>query len=801
MLEIIRYKKYPLLVSFTIQILGLILFAIHKVQNILPTGNNDFLDSIYAYRGIIEGCSLTVSYLLILSLLFRKKHKGLLAVICVSMGVFVWMKQEWCLVFFYPILVWLQNKTENSDGSDRTSVTRVSVLELYPLSSLAIAVFFSGFLLMTIQIPFPHHVSVLDVLYIQSQSSILIITGVLIFGLIFWSIHFLLEKTIKNGVIYEGLFLFLLLLISFINFALYSADTFGSFIEQFELTSVPFMVSGLLCNILLLIFGRIQIGASFTSQLNALHDGLTYRKFWIKTLFTFLFFRQLYGWLNQADQNFLVEVIYDVTNVILPFLSFWLVLGIIVRFVKLVNHPFIFRSIALLLVIVALVPGVVFRQKNWTVGLELNRLTSRFYSSRSREILSFIGLDVERETQKKANIFKKSIKVLSKESSLVLSDVFKNSFDQKSKKRIHDYFSDPPNIFVVLSDATYARRLSVYGHSNKTSPVLEKFASEAVLFKNFYSTSSATFQGVASLFTGQYIGNYPHKLNGTRDTLCLSLKKKNYKLLLSSVITTVSFSKEKIQCQETPLLSYKGDEKEDWDKIRNAIEKSPDRPLFVYFHMLGGHDPWTLPEEELIFGKGKLDKYDALLYKADRQFGDILENLRKLSIYENSIIIFSSDHGIGLGKHLDQSSYSRTYNVNLQIPFLIKIPGVNASQVSNVYSLIDIRPSLEELLGIQNDVPLHGVSFVSEFNSSGLQKERCVFGIATYRNYFSMQCSSGIKIIYQKDYDFLDMFNSFSDPWELSSLIDQYSTENFENLAYPFIKFIAFGGKSYAFTK
>jgi hypothetical protein len=294
------------------------------------------------------------------------------------MGVFVWMRQEWCLVFFYPILVWLQNKTVNSNGSDRTSVASVSVLQLYPLSSLAIAVFFSGFLLMTVQIPFPHHVSVLDVLYIQSQSSILIITGVLIFGVIFWSIHFLLEKTIKNGVIYEGLFLFLLLLISFINFALYSADTFGYFIEQFELTSVPFMVSGLLCNILLLIFGRIQIGASFTSQLNALHDGLTYRKFWIKTLFTFLFFRQLYGWLNQTDQNFLVEVIYDVTNVILPFLSFWLVLGIIVRFVKLVHPPFIFRSIALLLVIVALVPGVVFRQKNWTVGLELNRLTSRF---------------------------------------------------------------------------------------------------------------------------------------------------------------------------------------------------------------------------------------------------------------------------------------------------------------------------------------------------------------------------------------------------------------------------------------
>jgi len=73
MLDIIHYKKYPLLIFLIIQILGWILFAIHKVQNILPTGNNDFLDYIYAYRGIIEGLSLTISFFLILSLVFRNK--------------------------------------------------------------------------------------------------------------------------------------------------------------------------------------------------------------------------------------------------------------------------------------------------------------------------------------------------------------------------------------------------------------------------------------------------------------------------------------------------------------------------------------------------------------------------------------------------------------------------------------------------------------------------------------------------------------------------------------------------------
>ena len=145
MLSIIQYKKYPLLIFLIIQILGCCLFAIRKVQHILPTGNNDFLDYIYTYSGIIEGLSLTISFFLILSLVFRNKHKRLLTIICFSMGVFVWIRQEWCLVFFYPILLWLQNKTDNSNGNDRSSVARVSVLELYPLSSLAIAVFFLGF--------------------------------------------------------------------------------------------------------------------------------------------------------------------------------------------------------------------------------------------------------------------------------------------------------------------------------------------------------------------------------------------------------------------------------------------------------------------------------------------------------------------------------------------------------------------------------------------------------------------------------------------------------------------------------
>ena len=800
MFKAIQNIKYPLLITLTIQILGLIHFAINKVQNILPEGNNEYLDTIYHNRTSIEILSITISSIMILSIFFRKENKYLLTFICVVIGIFVWAGQVWWLVFLYPLLVCLKSESERNYGIEKNITTKITVLELYPLSTLAIAVFFSGFFLMTIQIPFPH-VSLKHYFYIQSLSSVLIMTGLLFLLPFFCGFHFLLNKIVKNRNIFEGLFLFLLLLILFVFFYLYFAKTFASFIIQLKLNSVPFMVSGILCNILLLIIGRIQHSVSFISQLNSLHKSLTHSKFWIKAPIIIFFLRELYGWLYQSGQNLLIEFIYDVLNVIFPFFCFWLVLGIIVKFTERIGNPIFYKLIATILIILAIVPGVFFYNKDWTINLELNRLSSRFYTNISRNILSSIGLDLERVTSVKIKNLQKSINELSLESRPDLRDVFKNFSKNDPNTKAKDHYLNPPNIFVILSDSTYARRLSVYGHSKNTSPVLEKFAKEAVIFKNFYSTSSATFQGVASLFTGKYVGNYPTLSSETRDTLCLSFKKRNYKFLVSTVIKTVTFSDHESHCHQESALSYHGTKDSDWERIKETIEESPDRPIFVYFHLLGGHDPWELPEDELIFGKEVKDIYDAHLFKADREFGDILEKIKELGLYEDSIIIFTSDHGVGLDKHRGgHASYSRTYNVNLQIPFLIKLPGVSALEVSNIYSLIDVRPSLEELLGIEHDEVLHGISFVDELKSKQRYKDRCIFAIATFQEFFSMQCSTGIKIIYQRDYEFIDIFNSFNDPWELTSLVNEYNEENFEILARPFVKFMVYGKDTYALT-
>ena len=44
----IQHNKYPLLIIFIIQFISLMVFAVDKVQEILPAGNNSILDTLYS---------------------------------------------------------------------------------------------------------------------------------------------------------------------------------------------------------------------------------------------------------------------------------------------------------------------------------------------------------------------------------------------------------------------------------------------------------------------------------------------------------------------------------------------------------------------------------------------------------------------------------------------------------------------------------------------------------------------------------------------------------------------------------
>ena len=386
---------------------------------------------------------------------------------------------------------------------------------------------------MTLQIPFPHHVNFLDVIYMHSLSMVLILFGSIFLFIIILIYYQILKNVVNIKIINTSAFYYLFFFIFFILFYIYSYITFAPFIQQYNLKSTEFMISGLLTTIILFVFGDFIKNSTIQFDFTVFNSSLSKKWFWIKFLICFMFLRESYAWLTHTDQNFLTVFIYDMINVIVPFISVWLFLGLSIKIIKKVNYPKLFRSLSFFLIFISLIPAFLYCKENWTLNLEMND-QQQYFTSKSRSILKFVGWDIERYSNEKVRIFKDSIKKSIKTYNLSNRDVFQ--VYKKSFQKSDNHLSPLPHIFIILADAVYAQHLSVYGYYRNTSPNLHEFSKKSITFDNFYSTSSATSQGVASLFTGYYIGNYPNKAKEKRGNLCQSLKLNNYTFLLSELI-------------------------------------------------------------------------------------------------------------------------------------------------------------------------------------------------------------------------------------------------------------------------
>lgn len=105
--------------------------------------------------------------------------------------------------------------------------------------------------------------------------------------------------------------------------------------------------------------------------------------------------------------------------------------------------------------------------------------------------------------------------------------------------------------------------------------------------------------------------------------------------------------------------------------------------------------------------------YYASVSYVDALFGQVIQHLKDLGIYENTIIVVWGDHGWKLGEHNGWCKQTN-YNIDIHVPMLICSPNQpNAGQQTfGITELIDMYPSLCELAGIEAPKNLQGTSFV-----------------------------------------------------------------------------------------
>jgi iduronate 2-sulfatase len=124
--------------------------------------------------------------------------------------------------------------------------------------------------------------------------------------------------------------------------------------------------------------------------------------------------------------------------------------------------------------------------------------------------------------------------------------------------------------------------------------------------------------------------------------------------------------------------------------------------------------------KELIHG------YYACVSYIDAQIGLVLDELKRLDLEENTIVILWGDHGWNLGDHKLWCKHV-TFETALRTPLLIKVPGkTNGEKTEAITEYIDIYPSLAELVGLKSPNTVEGKSFVPIINGEKPQKDWAV---------------------------------------------------------------------------
>lgn len=284
-----------------------------------------------------------------------------------------------------------------------------------------------------------------------------------------------------------------------------------------------------------------------------------------------------------------------------------------------------------------------------------------------------------------------------------------------------------PNVLIITVDTLRADRLGCYGYTAAETPAIDALAREGVLFEQAYTQVPITWPAHAALFTA----TYPFS-NGVQDftgqplsekyrTLPEAMKAAGYATgaVVSSYVLDRSwglargfdtyhdaFSGKDFLEKDVALVDRRAGESVDqaigWLATHTG-EGQP--PFFFWLHLFDPHSPYDAPEP---FGSRFRERpYDGEIAYSDSQLQRLLEWLRnsRPGLYDNTVIVFLSDHGESLGEHGEAEHGFFVYNATMQVPLVVKAhkgAQLAATRVPAPVETTGLAPTVLELAGIDD---------------------------------------------------------------------------------------------------
>jgi arylsulfatase A-like enzyme/Tfp pilus assembly protein PilF len=291
----------------------------------------------------------------------------------------------------------------------------------------------------------------------------------------------------------------------------------------------------------------------------------------------------------------------------------------------------------------------------------------------------------------------------------------------------------PRHVLLVSLDTTRADRLGCYGFAGAQTPRLDALAASGLRFAQATTVMPLTLPAHASLMTGTFPGTHGVRDNGgfyvpdDQTTLAELLREKGYRTG-GFVGAFVLDSRWGIQqgferyFDEFDLSKYEGAGGMDAvqrpggevvDKAIAWLDADRERPFFAWVHLYDPHTPYEAPEPyRSRFPAGMQGAYDAELAFTDTLVGRLLDHLAGDGRLADTLVVVVGDHGESLGEHGEQTHGFFIYDADVQIPLILAGPRLPARVVTDQVRIVDVMPTILELLGQETPAAVQGQSLL-----------------------------------------------------------------------------------------
>ncbi len=405
---------------------------------------------------------------------------------------------------------------------------------------------------------------------------------------------------------------------------------------------------------------------------------------------------------------------------------------------------------------------------------------------------------------------------------------------------------DRPNILFILADDLGYCDLACYGNRYIETPNIDRLAATGTSFTQCYAGSGISSPSRCSLMTGLNSGNTTIRdnfcraggltgLKGTKTirrmhllptdtTVADVLRAAGYRTCLVNKWHLDGFNPEatplnrgfdefygwliSTPCSNDPyyypywrfnnrLLEHVEENANDRHVKHNTdlstddairfLRRNRERPFFLYLAYDAPHEPYVIDETGWYDDEAwemNTKRYASLVTHMDRAIGRLLDELDRLGLRENTLVIFASDNGAAKQAPLAELGCKGSlrglkgdlYEGGIRVPFIVNQPGkVPVRRIDNLIYFPDVMPTLAALAGAAGHLParLNGINVLPLFYGGSMETDDRLF----YWEFPGKQRAArrGDWKVVAKPYDApLELFNIREDPTESNNLAERY---------------------------